>query len=101
MGDWELATERSFVFGQLGLGSDLVIHVEKSKLMLVGKHFQVCFASTRQGFQFTGFLTFIEKVSESSTGALMAGRTLNADGTRTGQFAIMLHQQPDLRTFLI
>lgn len=101
MGSWDVTIERSFVFGEPGPGFGLIIRVEESKLLLVGEGFQVRFASTRKGASFTGFLSFLEKVHDPQTGALVTGRTLNGDETRSGQLAIMPNQQPDLGTFPI
>ena len=101
MGNWDLTIERSFVFGRPGPGFGMIVRLKDSKFMLVGEGFQVRFASTRQGFSFTGFLSFIEKVSDPCTGALMNGRSFNGDETRSGELAVMPNQQPDLGTFPI
>lgn len=101
MGDWHLTIERSFVFGKPSPGFGMIIHLSDARFLLVGEGFQVRFSSANQQAVFTGILSFIELVSVPNCSVLQAGRKLNGDETRSGQFVIMPVEAPDPGEFPI
>lgn len=100
-GEWNLSIERSFVFGKPKPGYGMVIHLKNARFMLVGEGFQVRFTSAKNDAQFTGLLSFTEKLRDPLTRRLKDGRTLNGDETRSGEVAIMPSETPDYGGFPI
>ena len=99
-GDFTVNIERAFVFGRPGPGFGLIIHHGEGKFLVVGRGFQVSFASIDPKAVFTGILHAEEKVV-GKDGELVTGRLMNGDETRSGAAFVMPNDEPDYGDFKI
>ncbi|KAH7275420.1 beta-galactosidase [Fusarium solani] len=94
--DWNLKIGRTGVHGKPGPGYGVVIHLCRSRFLLVGEGFQVIFSSPDPAKPFTGILHFWGmKVSNKERGELQALRWLNGDETAGGKCLVMPSENPD------
>ncbi|KAM0326573.1 hypothetical protein ACHAQA_006442 [Verticillium albo-atrum] len=95
-GAYELTIGRAFVFGEPGPGFGLIIELEPTRFLLVGKGFKVEFASRSPTAVLSGILRFEEKevVDEAGTRTFRTDRRLNGDETRSGAWANMPNDAP-------
>ncbi|KAM0426569.1 hypothetical protein ACHAPT_008261 [Fusarium lateritium] len=92
---YELTIDRAFVFGKPSAGYGLVIELEPSKFLLIGKGFKVEFISNSPGLPYTEILRFEEKSVHGENQELRTERVLNGDESNSGQRANMPSDDPD------
>ncbi|KAJ6009417.1 hypothetical protein N7522_004433 [Penicillium canescens] len=93
--NYVLTIGRAFVFGKQSAGYGMVMELEPSKFLLIGKGFQVEWKHKSADLPYTEILRFEEKSVDKETGELRTERTLNGDESNSGQRANMPSDDPD------
>ncbi|KAJ3454863.1 hypothetical protein MRS44_013463 [Fusarium solani] len=93
---YDATISRAFVFGKEGPGYGMIIELEPSKFLLIGKGFKVEWKSNSLTHPYTEILRFEEKsVIDMETQELRTERILNGDESGSGKGANMPNDDPD------
>ncbi|KAH7142668.1 glycoside hydrolase superfamily [Dactylonectria estremocensis] len=93
---YNVTVSRAFVLGKEGSGYGMIVELEPSKFLLIGKGFKVEWKSNSLTHSYTEILRFEEKsVIDKETQELRTDRILNGDESRSGIWANMPNDDPD------
>ncbi|KAH7024098.1 glycoside hydrolase superfamily [Ilyonectria destructans] len=93
---YDLTISRAFALGKEGPGYGMVIELEPSKFLLIGKGFKVEWKSNSPTLPYTEILRFEEKsIANEETQELRTERILNGDESNSGKWANMPNDEPD------
>ncbi|KAH7398111.1 putative glycosyl hydrolases family 35 [Cadophora sp. MPI-SDFR-AT-0126] len=93
---YKVTISRAFVLGKEAPGYGIIIELEPSKFLLIGKGFKVEWKSHSPALPYTEILRFEEKmVIDTDTQELRTERILNGDESNSGRWANMPNDEPD------
>ncbi|KAH8883081.1 family 35 putative beta-galactosidase glycoside hydrolase [Thozetella sp. PMI_491] len=97
IGAYELSISRAFVLGRPGPAFGIILELQPERYLLIGMGYKVEFKSTSPTSFFSGILRFEEKsVIDPEKGTLRTERVLNGDESRSGKWANMPPEVPDM-----
>ncbi|EXA30885.1 hypothetical protein FOVG_17762 [Fusarium oxysporum f. sp. pisi HDV247] len=93
--DYQVTIDRAFVFGKKAAGYGMIIELEPTKFLLVGKGFKAEWKSRSSTLPYTDIISFLEKSVDVETQELRTERVLNGDESNGGTRANMPNDDPD------
>ncbi|KAL5592830.1 hypothetical protein FOBRF1_013138 [Fusarium oxysporum] len=93
--EYHVTIDRAFVFGEKAAGYGMIIELEPTKFLLIGKGFKAEWRSRNPKLPYTDILSFLEKSVDAETQELRTERILNGDESNGGTRANMPNDEPD------